>query len=65
MTYIDTYRIKNKTKQEEDDLLPVSKKNTPSWNYISQINSKIASENMYGKSKTVISIGFRVVLYLK
>ena len=54
-TYINTYKTKNVTKQNGQNLLPVSKKNTPSWNYISQTNSKIVSENMYGESKTIKS----------
>ena len=54
-TYIDTYKTKNVTEQDGKKLLPVSKKNTPSWNYISQTNSKTASENMYGESKTIKS----------
>ena len=54
-TYIDNFKDKNRTKQEEKDLLPVSKKNVPLWNYISQINSKIVSENMYKQSKNIKS----------
>ena len=54
-TYIDTYKTKNVTEQDGKKLLPVSKKNTPSWNYISQTYSKTASENMYGESKTIKS----------
>ena len=54
-TYIDTYKTKNVTEQDGKKLLPVSKKNTPSWNYISQTKSKTASENMYGESKTIKS----------
>ena len=54
-TYIDTYKTKNVTEQDGKKMLPVSKKNTPSWNYISQTNSKTASENMYGESKTIKS----------
>ena len=54
-TYIDTYKTKNVTEQDGKKLLPVSKKNTPSWNYISQTNSKTVSENMYGESKTIKS----------
>jgi len=54
--YSKTYRSKNETKDENSkNLLPVSKKNTPSWNYISQTKSKTVSENMYGESKTVKS----------
>ena len=54
--YSKTYKSKNETKDENSkNLLPVSKKNTPSWNYISQTNSKTVSENMYGKSNTVKS----------
>ncbi len=48
-------RDKNQTEENGKNLLPVSKKNTPSWNYINQINSKTVSENMYGESKTVKS----------
>ena len=54
-TYKDTYKTKNVTEQDGKKLLPVSKKNTPSWNYISQTNSKTVSENMYGESKTIKS----------
>ena len=54
-TYDKTYRTKNVTEQDGKKLLPVSKKNTPSWNYISQTKSKTASENMYGESKTIKS----------
>ena len=54
-TYKDTYKTKNVTEQDGKKLLPVSKKNTPSWNYISQTKSKTASENMYGESKTIKS----------
>ena len=54
--YSKTHRSKDETKDENSkNLLPVSKKNTPSWNYISQTKSKIVSENMYGESKTVKS----------
>ena len=54
--YSKTYRSKDETKDENSkNLLPVSKKNTPSWNYISQTKSKILSENMYGESKTIKS----------
>ena len=48
-------RDKNQTEENGKNLLPVSKKNTPSWNYINQINSKTVSENMYGESKTIKS----------
>ena len=54
-TYKDTYKTKNVTEQDGKKLLPVSKKNTPSWNYISQTNSKTVSENMYVESKTIKS----------
>ena len=54
-TYADTYKKKNVTTQKGQDLLPVSKKNTPSWNFISQENAKIVSENMYRNSKTINS----------
>ena len=54
-TYVDTYKSKNVTTQNGENLLPVSKKNTPSWNYISQSNAKTLSENMYSGSKTVTS----------
>ncbi len=54
-TYKDTYKTKNVTEQDGKKLLPVSRKNTPSWNYISQTNSKTVSENMYGESKTIKS----------
>ena len=54
--YSKTHKSKDETKDENSkNLLPVSKKNTPSWNYISQTKSKIVSENMYGESKTVKS----------
>ncbi len=54
--YSKTYRSKDETKDENSkNLLPVSKKNTPSWNYISQTKSKTVSENMYGESKTIKS----------
>ena len=36
-------------------LIPVSKPNNPSWNFISQANAKIVSENMYGNSTSVES----------
>ena len=48
-------RDKNQTEENGKNLLPVSKKNTPSWNYISQTKSKTVSENMYGESKTIKS----------
>ena len=48
-------RDKNQTEENSKNLLPVSKKNTPSWNYISQTKSKTVSENMYGESKTIKS----------
>ena len=54
--YSKTYKSKDETKDENSkNLLPVSKKNTPSWNYISQTKSKTVSENMYGESKTIKS----------
>ena len=54
--YSKTHKSKDETKDENSkNLLPVSKKNTPSWNYISQTNSKTVSENMYGESKTIKS----------
>ena len=54
--YSKTYRSKDETKDENSkNLLPVSKKNTPSWNYISQTKSKTVSENMYGESKIIKS----------
>ena len=52
-TYIDTYKIKDVTNQNEKSLVPVSKKNMPVWNFISQHNAKTVSEMMYQKSKTV------------
>ena len=54
-TYKNTYKYKNKTTQNGEDLLPLSKKNVLVWNYIDQINSIIASENMYKQSRTVAS----------
>ena len=53
--YTNSYKVKNQIKQGTEDLLPTSKKNSPVWNYISQNNSKIVSENMYKQSKTVTS----------
>ena len=37
------------------EYIPVSKRNNPSWNYISQVNAKIVSENMYRNSISVES----------
>ena len=54
-TYIDTYKVKDITTQNNKNLVPVSKKNNPSWNYISQKNANIVSNNMYETSKTVKS----------
>ena len=48
--YANTYQIKNVTTYK-----PVSKKNTPSWNWISQINAKEVSRKMYGEEKGVTS----------
>lgn len=48
--YGNTYKSKNVI-----NLLPVSNKGVPSWNFITQENAKIVSENMYGNSKTVKS----------
>ena len=38
--YTDSYKVKNQINQGAEDLLPVSKKNSSVWNYISQNNSK-------------------------
>ena len=54
-TYNKTYKTKDVTEQNGENLLPVSKKNTPSWNFISQKKSKTVSENMYGSSRTIKS----------
>lgn len=54
-TYADTYKIKDVTVQNGKNLIPVSDKNNPSWNYISQKNAIIVSNNMYNESKTVKS----------
>ena len=48
--YANTYKNKNVT-----TYIPVSKKNTPSWNYISQTSAKTVSTNMYGTDKSVTS----------
>ncbi len=48
--YADTYQNKNVTTYK-----PVSKKNTPSWNYIDQISAKEVSSKMYGDEKGVTS----------
>ena len=50
VSYADTYQIKNVTTYK-----PVSKKNTPSWNWISQANAKEISSKMYGEEKGVTS----------
>ena len=49
-SYAKTYKEKNVTTYK-----PVSKKNTPSWNYIDQINAKEVSSKMYGEEKGVTS----------
>ena len=49
-SYANTYKNKNLT-----TYVPVSKKNTPSWNWISQINAKEISSKMYGEEKGVTS----------
>ena len=49
-SYTTTNKSKNVT-----TYAPVSKKNTPSWNYISQINAKTVSSKMYGEDKGVTS----------
>ncbi len=41
--------------RDTTDYRPVSKKNNPSWNYISQTNAKIVSANMYKESTIVTS----------
>ncbi len=48
--YANTCKDKNVTTYK-----PVSKKNTPSWNYIGQINAKEVSSKMYGEEKGVTS----------
>ena len=49
-SYTKTYKSKNVT-----TYIPVSKKNTPSWNYIDQTNAKTVSSKMYGGDKGVTS----------
>ena len=49
-SYKETY-----TKKDVETYIPVSKKNKPSWNFISQINAKIVSSKMYGEDKGVKS----------
>lgn len=54
-TYADTYKSKNEISQGNEELLPVSKKNMPAWNYITQQTSNVVSKNMYKNSKSVTS----------
>ena len=49
-SYTNTNKDKNVTTYK-----PVSKKNTPSWNWIDQINAKEVSSKMYGEEKGVTS----------
>ena len=42
------------TSRDVDNYKPVSKKNNPSWNYISQIKAKTVSGNMYDESKAAV-----------
>ena len=42
-------------KKNTDQYIPVSKKNNQCWNYISQVNAKTVSANMYKDSKVVTS----------
>ncbi len=52
----DKYETNGKKNAEEvKELSPVSKKNNQAWNYISQENAKILSENMYKESVSVKS----------
>ena len=48
--YITADGIRNTTAY-----IPVSKANNPSWTYISQVNAKIVSENMYSDSTSIQS----------
>ena len=49
-SYTTTYKSKNVI-----TYTPVSKKNTPSWNFINQTNAKTVSSKMYGEDKGVTS----------
>ncbi len=49
-SYTETYKTKNVT-----TYIPVSKKNTPSWNFITQPNAKTVASKMYGEDKGVTS----------
>ena len=49
-SYVNTYKDKNVTTYK-----PVSKKNTPSWTFIDQMNAKEVSRKMYGEEKGVRS----------
>ena len=55
--YANTSGAKYETssKKNTDQYIPVSKKNNQSWNYISQVNAKTVSSNMYKDSKVVTS----------
>ena len=55
--YANTNGAKYETssKKNTDQYIPVSKKNNQSWNYISQVNAKTVSSNMYKDSKVVTS----------
>ena len=50
---VDTYYRTSEKNVSTDN--PVSKANTPSWNYISQENAKIVSTNMYENNTSVTS----------